>query len=172
MKKYSRADVEAMKVNDIRGLIREHNLHINYIKNYSRMKKSDLVTAFIKHYKKRTKKVTVDADKTPTASPSTPKKQKTANKPEALPPPPPEKPKTKRRIAPTLISTAPASGTPILKEQSSDRRFKANYLDDLEKRAKSMDTSAKGKKLISKKKVAKSKEPKTQNNYRTGRNYA
>ena len=50
--KYSRNEVEDMKVADIKKLIRAHNLHTTYIKGYSKMKKAALVSAFLKHHQK------------------------------------------------------------------------------------------------------------------------
>ena len=49
--KYSRKEVEDMKVADIKKLIRAHNLHTTYIKGYSKLKKAGLVSSFLKHYK-------------------------------------------------------------------------------------------------------------------------
>lgn len=43
---YSREELMKMKVADVRKLIREHNLH-NVIKGYSKMKKEEMVTAFL-----------------------------------------------------------------------------------------------------------------------------
>ena len=79
------------------------------------------------------------------------------------------KPKKKKRIAPTIIQNAP-KGSPL-----RGKGFGTAYdetLARLEKNARAMDKSKKGKKLISNTPVKKSKEPKTKGNYRTGRNYA
>ena len=71
----------------------------------------------------------------------------------------------KRRVALTTgtISKGNISGT-------TDKRFKADYLDKLEAKAKKMDISKKGKRLVSDKPVSKSREPKTVNDYRRGKN--
>jgi len=50
--KYSRKEIEDMKVADIKQLIRAHNLHTTYIKGYSKLKKAGLVSSFLRHYQK------------------------------------------------------------------------------------------------------------------------
>lgn len=50
--KYSRSEIEDMKVADIKNLIRAHNLHTTYIKGYSKLKKAGLVSSFLRHYQK------------------------------------------------------------------------------------------------------------------------
>lgn len=52
MKTYKRSEVEKLTVPDIKVLVRKHNLHTNFIKNYSRLRKADLVSKFMEHYKK------------------------------------------------------------------------------------------------------------------------
>ena len=79
------------------------------------------------------------------------------------------KPKKKKRIAPTIISNAP-KGSPLKGKGYGTAYDKT--LARLEKNAKTMDESKKGKKLISNAPIKKSKEPKTKGDYRTGRNYA
>ena len=50
--KYTRAEIEDMKVADIKNLIRAHNLHTTYIKGYSKLRKAALVNSFLRHYQK------------------------------------------------------------------------------------------------------------------------
>ena len=52
MKTYKREDIAKLRVPEIRALIRKHNLHTNYIKGYSRLRKAELVDRFMEHYKK------------------------------------------------------------------------------------------------------------------------
>lgn len=47
----------------------------------------------------------------------------------------------------------------------------ADAVSSIEAKAAKMDKSKKGKKLVSNSPVKKSREPKTKNNYRTGRNF-
>ena len=47
---YQRAELEALKVEDLKNLVRKHNLH-NQIKRYSKMRKADLVEALLAHSK-------------------------------------------------------------------------------------------------------------------------
>ena len=51
MKTYKRSEVEKLTVPDIKVLVRKHNLHTNFIKNYSRLRKADLIDKFMEHYK-------------------------------------------------------------------------------------------------------------------------
>lgn len=71
-KTYTEEQLMKMTVKQITQLIRDHNLHTNYIKGYSRLRKAELISAFLKHYKK--------ADKTPDEEQS-PKKKKGSSKP-------------------------------------------------------------------------------------------
>lgn len=48
---YTRPMLMDMKVSEIKALIREHNLH-NAIKGYSKMKKGEMVDAFLKFHNK------------------------------------------------------------------------------------------------------------------------
>ena len=48
-----REDFQKMKVEDLKSLIRKHNLHTSCIKGYSRMKKAELAAALVQHYPKR-----------------------------------------------------------------------------------------------------------------------
>ena len=49
---YKRSNIAKLTIPDIKALVRKHNLHTNYIKNYSRLRKSDLIDKFMEHYKK------------------------------------------------------------------------------------------------------------------------
>ena len=134
MKQYKREDLQKMRVADIKMLIRKHNLH-NAIRNYSRLRKADLIEAFLK-----VRRAPTDTDK--------------------------DNINRKRRVALTTgtISKGNISG-------AADKRFKNDYLDKLEAKARKMDASKRGKKLVSDKPVSKSREPKTVNDYRRGKNY-
>ena len=131
------------------------------ITGYSKLKKPAVVELMLKHKQKfnHIKHNFSSKDKSqqkPTPKPATPK-------------PTTPKPKKKKRIAPTIIQNAP-KGSPL-----KGKGFGTAYDDALarlEKNARAMDQSKKGRKLISNTPVKKSKEPKTKGNYRTGRNYA
>jgi len=49
---YRRSNVAKMTIPDIKALVRKHNLHTTYIKNYSRLRKAELIDKFMEHYKK------------------------------------------------------------------------------------------------------------------------
>ena len=49
---YKRSNIAKMTIPDIKALVRKHNLHTNYIKNYSRLRKAELIDKFMEHYKK------------------------------------------------------------------------------------------------------------------------
>ena len=153
------------------------------ITGYSKLKKPAVIELMLKHKhkfshikhnfstKEKIKKEPQQKPATPKqASPPKPKKKRIA--PTLIQPTPkasPPKPKKKKRIAPTIIQNAP-KGSPL-----RGKGFGTAYDDTLarlEKNARAMDQSKKGKKLISNTPVKKSKEPKTKGNYRTGRNYA
>ena len=55
MVEYKRTDLVSMTVKQIQALVRKHNLHTNYIKNYSRLRKDALIDKFLEHYKKAVK---------------------------------------------------------------------------------------------------------------------
>ena len=53
---YQRRDLQNMKVAELKGLVRKHNLH-NQIKRYSKMRKDELVDALMSHTKLQKPKV-------------------------------------------------------------------------------------------------------------------
>jgi hypothetical protein len=70
MPKHTHETLSKMTVPSIRQLVRDHNMHVNLIRRYSKMKKADLITNFLKHQgtpgtRKRsgTKPKLTDADK-------------------------------------------------------------------------------------------------------------
>ena len=154
------------------------------ITGYSKLKKPAVIELMLKHKHKfshikhnfatKEKKIKAEPQQKP-ATPkqaSSPKPKKKRIAPTLIQPTPkasPPKPKKKKRIAPTIIQNAP-KGSPL-----RGKGYGTAYDDTLarlEKNARAMDQSKKGKKLISNTPVKKSKEPKTKGNYRTGRNYA
>ena len=123
-KTYTEEDLKKMKVKEIRQLIRDHNLHTTYIKGYSKLKKGELVSSFLKHYKKSDKQV--------------------------APPEPPKK-KPQRRIALTMVPKgAPKTGVDVSKGgggggKSKGQKSMDDFVHDLEQRAPKMDAKAKKK---------------------------
>ena len=49
MPKHTKTTLNEMTVPKIKQLIRDHNMHINLIRQYSKMRKADLITNFLKH---------------------------------------------------------------------------------------------------------------------------
>ena len=132
-----------------------------HIKGYSTMKKSQVVELMLKHKHKFSHikhNFATKSKQEKSAEVKTPPKQKPKEK---------EK-KKKKRIAPTVISTTTTSQP--MRSKGFGRAYDET-LARLERTAKQMDESKKGRRLISNKPVPKSREPKTQNNYRTGRNF-
>ena len=128
-KTYTEEELKKMKVNEIRQLIRDHNLHTTYIKGYSKLKKPDLVSSFLKFYKKSDKKAV----------------QVEASKPKA---PEPPKKKPQRRIALTMVPKgAPKTGVDLSKGggKSKGQKNMDDFVHDLEQRAPKMDAKAKKK---------------------------
>jgi hypothetical protein len=150
-----------MKITELKSLVKEHNLH-NQIKRYTTMKKSALIDALMEHQAKRRGRPKKEAPST--ALPPTPKKK------QAVARTPQDKPKPKRRIAPMLVSTETGKSPMKSKGGKGSSTF-ADVVSNIEQKAAKMDQSKRGKKLLSNSPVKKSKEPKTKNDYRTGRNY-
>lgn len=159
--KKTREELKAMKVGELKAMVKRHNLH-NQIKGYTLMKKAALVDALMKHSK-------VKEDAVPAAP--TKKKGTVARTPAASPPPPPKRGRgrPKKRIAPTLVSDE--TGKAPMKSKGKGSSSFADAVSSIEAKAAKMDKSKKGKKLVSNSPVKKSREPKTKNNYRTGRNF-
>ena len=130
-KTYTEEDLKKMKVKELRQLIRDHNLHTTYIKGYSKLKKGELVSSFLKFYKKSDKQV---------AQPEPPKKK--------APDSPPKK-KPQRRIALTMVpKSAPKTGVDVSKGgggKSKGQKNMDDFVHDLEQRAGKMDAKAKKK---------------------------
>ncbi len=122
-KTYTEEDLKKMKVKELRQLIRDHNLHTTYIKGYSKLKKGELVSSFLKHYKKSDKQV--------------------------APPDSPPKKKPQRRIALTMVPKgAPKTGVDVSKGgggKSKGQKNMDDFVHDLEQRAGKMDAKAKKK---------------------------
>ena len=49
---YTRKQLESMTVPKIKELLRKHNLHTSFIKGYSKLKKTELIQSFLRHYPK------------------------------------------------------------------------------------------------------------------------
>ena len=159
---------------------------ISYLKNeirkqnisgYSKLKKGEVVDLMLQH-KSRFKHIKHNFNKKEESKKGAPmmsaerkreliEKDK-ARREKASKPKTPVQPK-KKRIAPTMIQTATKLGP--MRGGGFGRQWDET-LKRLEKEGRAMDTSGKGKKLISNSPVAKSREPKTKGNYRTGRNFA
>jgi hypothetical protein len=185
---HSRDELSAMKITALKSLVKEHNLH-NQIKGYSTMKKAGLVEALMDHSNRRAR----GRPKKDNEPPPAPKKiQAVARTKKSTPNPvrknaqflqehqemeqrrqegdsKPKRGRPKKRIAPTLISSE--TGKPAMKSKGGGGSRYADVVSDIARKASSMDQSKRGKKLISNKAVKPSKEPKTKNDYRTGRNF-
>ena len=124
-KSYTEEELKKMKVSQLRQLIRDHNLHTTYIKGYSKLKKGELVSSFLKYYKKQAAEA--------------PKKQ-AAESP---------KKKPQRRIALTMVPKgAPKTGVDVSKGgggNSKGQQSMDDFVHDLEQRAGKMDAMAKKK---------------------------
>ena len=155
--KKSREELKAMKVVELRALVKKHNLH-NQIKIYTTMKKPELVDALMTH-----SRVKEDTLQTPTAPKKT--KASVARTPQDKP----KRGRPKKRIAPTLISDE--TGKAPMKSTGKGSSSFADAVSSIAAKASKMDKSKKGKKLVSNSPVKQSREPRTRNNYRTGRNF-
>lgn len=80
---YKRSSIAKMTIPNIKSLVRKHNLHTTYIKNYSRLRKAELVSKFMEHYKKSPPTSEPEeppyseeppADSSPSKAPPTPKR--------------------------------------------------------------------------------------------------
>jgi hypothetical protein len=185
---HSKDELSAMKITALKSLVKEHNLH-NQIKGYSTMKKAGLVEALMEHSNRRAR----GRPKKDNEPPPAPKKiQAVARTKKSTPNPvrknaqflqehqemeqrrqegdaKPKRGRPKKRIAPTLISSE--TGKPAMKSKGGGGSRYADVVSDIARKASSMDQSKRGKKLISNTPVKPSKEPKTMNDYRTGRNF-
>ncbi|MDF1853371.1 MAG: hypothetical protein P1U85_21215 [Verrucomicrobiales bacterium] len=84
MKTYKKSDLQLITVKELQKLVREHNLHTNYIKNYSRLKKADLIDKFLEHYKKSDVKMDDLPSSPPPSAPASPVKTSKAKIPKRL----------------------------------------------------------------------------------------
>jgi hypothetical protein len=151
-KSYTEEELKKMKVSQLKQLIRDHNLHTTYIKGYSTLKKGELVSSFLKYYKKAAgakpdppKKQAATPPKKQAAAP--PKKQAAeAPKKQAAESP---KKKPQRRIALTMVPKgAPKTGVDVSKGgggNSKGQQSMDDFVHDLEQRAGKMDAMAKKK---------------------------
>ena len=71
---YKRLNIAKMTIPAIKALVRKHNLHTTYIKNYSRLRKAELIDKFMEHYKKSPPPSEEEppADSSPSKAPPTP----------------------------------------------------------------------------------------------------
>lgn len=169
--KKSRDELKAMKVVDLKAMVKRHNLH-NQIKNYTTMKKAALVDNLML-FSRVVYNASSSASPPPKkrgrpskAMPAAPKKAQAAAR---TPQDKPKRGRPKKRIAPTLISDE--TGKAPMKSKGKGSSPFADAVSSIEAKASKMDKSKKGKKLVSNSPVKKSREPKTKNNYRTGRNF-
>lgn len=153
--KKTREELKAMKVVDLKAMVKRHNLH-NQIKGYTTMKKENLIESLMLF-----SRVMYNPSKAP--------KKKTKASVAQTPEEKPKRGRPKKRIAPTLISDE--VGKAPMKSKGKGSSSFSDAVSNIEKKANKMDKSKKGKKLVSNSPVKKSKEPKTLNNYRTGRNF-
>ncbi len=188
----SRDELKAMKVKELKAMVKEHNLH-NQIKGYAAMKKAALVDALMQHssakdaggVKPLDEKALLKKHGGFLAEHQKVEGKKKRGRPKKVVETPAAKPKRKlmplanvmrgpgrpkKRIAPTLVSTDTGKVSPMKGKGKGSSSF-ADAVSNIEKKASKMDKSKKGKKLISNAPVKKSKDPKTKNNYRTGRNF-
>lgn len=187
----SRDELKAMKVKELKAMVKDHNPH-NQIKGYTTMKKGGLIDALMQHSSAK------DVGLKPLSEKELLKKhggflaehqkaegKKKRGRPKKVVETPPAKRKLmpltntmrgkgpgrpKKRIAPTLVSTDTGKSSPMKGKGKGSSTFE-DAVSNIAKKATKMDKSKKGKKLISNTPVKKSKEPKTKNNYRTGRNF-
>ena len=159
-KSYTEEELKKMKVSQLKQLIRDHNLHTTYIKGYSTLKKGELVSSFLKYYKKAAG-AKPDPPKKQAAAPpkkqaATPPKKQAAAPPKKQAAAPPKKqaaesPKKKpqRRIALTMVPKgAPKTGVDVSKGgggNSKGQQSMDDFVHDLEQRAGKMDAMAKKK---------------------------
>ena len=136
MKTYKREDLQQMRVPDIKVLVRKHNLHQNYIKQYSRLRKADLIEKFLEHYKKSP--IKSDPDQVP--SPQKPPPPTDANagyRHKTQPNPSVKKGKAPSKAKKFKIDTALGLHRPLFKEgvqPGAQKQFERGYgkLDDNE----------------------------------------
>ena len=153
--KKTREELKAMKVVDLKAMVKRHNLH-NQIKGYTTMKKENLIESLMLY-----SRVMYNPSKAPKKGKQAPVAQTPEEKP--------KRGRPKKRIAPTLISDE--VGKSPMKSKGKGSSSFSDAVSNIEKKANKMDKSKKGKKLVSNSPVKKSREPKTKNNYRTGRNF-
>ena len=173
----TRTILSSHPISYLKNEIRKQN-----IQGYSKLKKGEVVDLMLRHKprfthikhnfnKKETLKKQTPKKEAPKSSMSAERKRELIEKDKARrlkasKPKTPVQPKKKRMVM-TMIH--PKKKLPAM----GDERAKAEdaYFKRIEKEAREKDTSGRGKKLISNSPVKKSKEPKTINDYRTGRNY-
>lgn len=51
LKAYRKSELQGYTVEQLRQLVKTHNLHSTYIRKYYRMRKADLIDAFMKHHR-------------------------------------------------------------------------------------------------------------------------
>lgn len=170
--KKSRDELKAMKVVDLKAMVKRHNLH-NQIKNYTTMKKAALVDnlmLFSRVVYNASSSASPPPKKRGRPSKATPAAPKKAQAAARTPQDKPKRGRPKKRIAPTLLSDETGKAPPMKSKGKGSSSF-ADAVSSIEAKASKMDKSKKGKKLVSNSPVKKSREPKTKNNYRTGRNF-
>ena len=167
---YNFFELAQKNVKEIRSLVRKHNLHTQ-IKGYGTMKKTELIQALLQKNPPKSGAVAAPPmiAKKPKPPPARRKMQAVGRTP-ATPKPNP-KPKPKRRIAPTLVTSATGTAAPLRTASSKGMATYQKTVDNLTKKAATMDKSKRGQRLLSNSPVKRSKQVKTVNNYRSGKNY-
>jgi len=149
------ATLAAMTMAQLTKLVKDHHL-TSVIGLYHRMRKAGLVNALRKHEKK--------ISHSPKAPPKSPPKQ--TSSPKQAPKDLVNKP-ARKRITPTLVKST--SGEPFASKGPKGVITFNKVVNSIEKKAKAMDSSGKGQKLISNSPVRRSARIKTVNDYRSGR---
>ena len=167
----SRTTLSSHPISCLKNEIRKQN-----ISRHSKLKKTEVVELMLRH-KSRFKHIKHNFNKKEESKKEAPmmsaeRKRELIEKDKArrekTKPKTPVQPE-KKRIAPTMIQTATKLGP--MRGGGCGSQWDET-LKRLEKEGRAMDASAKGKKLVSNSPVAKSREPKTKGNHRTGRNFA
>ena len=140
---YNFGELASMTVGQLRALVRKHNLYVA-LKGYSKMKKTPLIHAFLA--KKPAKPKPVKAPR-PEHHHRHRKNPQAVSRIKAAPDTP--RPKPKRRVAPTLISSATGSRAraPMRSAGTKGVATFQSAIDNIGRNASASDKSKRGKKL-------------------------